>query len=94
MQYRVELLNELLLVCICYHFVLFANDVWDREFRDQIGLSTIIFICFLLGINVLLIFFVNVKLIYKKIKAKYCGGNAKKKAEIEQKEKVKDQAEA
>ena len=33
-QRQIEMMNECLLVGICYHFVLFANPVWQDELRD------------------------------------------------------------
>ena len=61
MQQRIEVFNEVLLLCLCYHFVLFADDVWEEGERDQFGQSTNIFICVLLGVNALIILAVNFK---------------------------------
>lgn len=100
MQQRTEMMNEMLLVFICYHFVLFADDVWDVEFREQVGLSAIVFIFILLGINAAVIVYLNIRLLTCKVMAKCAIRNAKneaeksKKARIEQMQRVKDEAEA
>ena len=70
LQKRVELLNEWLLVCLCYHFVIFADSSWSRYIRDKVGLSTISFVCLLLGANIVIIIFANIKMIIFKIKVK------------------------
>ena len=30
-------MNECLLLCICYHFVVFSDIVWEKQLRDDIG---------------------------------------------------------
>ena len=37
MQRRIEVFNEVVLLCLCYHFVLFADDIWDEGERDLFG---------------------------------------------------------
>lgn len=61
MQRRIEVFNETLLLILCYHFVLFTDDIWEDGEREAFGQSTIVFICFLLGINTLIILAVNFK---------------------------------
>jgi len=68
LQRRTEMFNEMLLLCLCYHFVLFADEIWDDGERNFFGQSTIIFVCFLLGVNTLLILAINFKVITLKFK--------------------------
>ena len=52
-------MNECLLLCICYHFVVFSDIVWSKAQRERVGLSTIYFVVGLLALNTLIIFLVN-----------------------------------
>lgn len=70
LQKRMELLNEWILVCLCYHFVIFADSSWERIIYDKVGLSTIIFVCILLGANMIIIMFANIKMIIFKCKVR------------------------
>ena len=75
-QRRFEIMNECILICVCYHFVLFSNPVWSEEFREQLGTSVVSFVGLLLGINTLIIIVVNWqlgcrKLYLKKLKKKF-----------------------
>ena len=36
-QRRIEMMNEVLLVCICYHFIFFADPRWDDYWREIFG---------------------------------------------------------
>ena len=65
-----EILNEWILVCLCYHFVIFVDSSWERHIRDKVGLSSIIFVCILLGANMIIIIFANVKMIIFKCKVR------------------------
>lgn len=60
MQRRVEITNECLLVCLCYHFVIFADIVWGPEIVKAVGTSTTVFVCTLLGVNIMIIMWMNV----------------------------------
>ena len=76
MQRRLEIMNECILICVCYHFVLFANPIWSDGFREQLGTSVVSFVGLLLGINTMIIIGVNWqlgcrKLYLKKLKKKY-----------------------
>ena len=66
-------MNESILVAVCYHFVLFANPVWKADFREQLGVSVISFVCLLLFANTVLILWSNlnvIKLLCRKYKYK------------------------
>ena len=65
-QRRIEIINECILIILCYHFVLFVNPVWPNEFRDKLGTSAIFFVSLLLGLNTLIIFWVNIIMIKSK----------------------------
>ena len=54
------MVNEVILVGICYHFVLFADPIWEDDMRDNIGTSVVGFVLTLLGINTLIIIGVNI----------------------------------
>lgn len=60
------MMNEVILVGICYHFVLFANPIWEDDMRDQIGTSVVGFVLALLGVNTLIIIGVNIQTIKRK----------------------------
>ena len=60
------MMNECILVILCYHFVLLVNPVWPNETRDQLGTSVIFFVCLLLGVNTLIIIWVNIMMIKSK----------------------------
>jgi len=77
-QHRIEIVNELILVCLCYHFVLFADEMWEMSFREHVGSSTVVFVMLLLGLNTVIILFINARLIKLKIKAKCAVCIAKK----------------
>ncbi len=67
-QRRIEVMNEFFLMAICYHFVLFANPVWEQSLREKIGTSVIVFVCVLLGVNGVIMILVNCKALYLKVK--------------------------
>lgn len=54
-QRRVEVMNECILVAICYHFVIFANPSFKIETHEILGISVICFVCLLLTVNTILI---------------------------------------
>ena len=70
LQQRVELFNEWILVCLCYHFVIFADSTWEPRLRDYVGQSTIGFVSFLLAANVCIIVMANIKAVIFKVKVK------------------------
>lgn len=72
-------MNECLLVCLCYHFVIFANTIWSPELRSNVGTSTIIFVVSLLGINTLIITALNFKAIKLKCKRRQAHKEYKKR---------------
>ena len=67
---RIEMTNECLLMCLCYHVVLFVSPVWELDILSNLGVSTIGFVVALLGLNTLIIIYVNFKVIYLKLKLK------------------------
>ena len=65
-QRRIEMMNEVLLVCICYHFIFFADPRWDDYWREIFGQSCLVFVLAILGINTLIIIGVNILAIKRK----------------------------
>ena len=60
------MMNEVILVGICYHFILFADPIWDEDLREAFGTSVVGFVLSLLGINTLIIIVVNIQTIRRK----------------------------
>ena len=58
--------NECLLVCLCYHFVIFSNIEWSEDLRNSVGQSAIVFVIGLLAVNTLIILLVNFVMIKRK----------------------------
>ena len=83
-QRRFEIMNECILICICYHFVLFANPVWSADFREQLGISVVSFVGFLLAVNTLIIIWVNYQAICRKLYL----NKLKKRAEKQKEEQI------
>ena len=83
-QRRFEIMNECILICVCYHFFLFANPIWSEEFREQLGTSVVSFVGLLLGINTLIILGVNTQLVCRKLYL----NKLKKKAEKIKEEQI------
>ena len=69
-QRRVEVVNEFLLLCLSYHFVLFVDQRFDSKKQVDFGTSAIVFINILLGLNTLIILGVSIKSIAQKIRIK------------------------
>ena len=67
---RIEMTNECILMFLCYHVVLFISPVWELDLLEKLGDSTIGFVVALLGLNTLVIIYVNFKVIYLKLKLK------------------------
>ena len=65
-QKNIEMMNEVILVGICYHFILFADPIWDEDLREAFGTSVVGFVLSLLGINTLIIIVVNIQTIRRK----------------------------
>ena len=55
-----ELVNEAILMLVCYHFILFTGIVDDTEARTNIGWSMVAFIGLLLIFNVSVILHANI----------------------------------
>ncbi len=47
-----ELMNEVLLILICYHLVLFTNLIEDDGMLVYIGYSLVAHLCLLLAVNI------------------------------------------
>jgi hypothetical protein len=58
-QTRAEVLNEVLLILICYHFVLFTNLIQDEEMLVSVGYSLVAHLCLLLAVNIGIMFGIN-----------------------------------
>ena len=84
-QKQIEMMNEIILVGICYHFILFANPIWGDNMRDTIGTSVVGFVLGLLAINTLIIIGVNIQLISRKLYLR----KIKKQAQKQRMEKLK-----
>ena len=65
-QRKIEMINEYILVILCYHFILLVNPVWSNELRDRLGTSVIFFVGLLLCLNTLIIMWVNIVMIKSK----------------------------
>jgi hypothetical protein len=68
---RAELLNEVLLVAICYHFVLFTNLIEDEDMRVYAGYSLLAHLILLLAVNIGTIVYVNMVNLYGSLRLKY-----------------------
>lgn len=67
---RLETLNEVLFLLICYHLVLMANLVGEYATRIQIGWSLIYTSIAMAGINMIVILVANAKECIRKCKLK------------------------
>lgn len=67
---RIEIMNECILVGVCYHFVIFANPDFDIAIRHKLGFATITFVSALLAVNSLVIVWVSIAAIKRKLKLK------------------------
>ena len=63
-----EHLNELFVLLICYHFVLFTGVVPDREVKENVGWSCISFICLMLVFNAAVLLIVVTRTLLRKYK--------------------------
>ena len=88
-QRRIEIMNECFLVCLCYHFLVFAEVVWTAKFRKIVGTSTIVIVSTLLGINTLIIMSINSKAIKLKCKRRQALKEAKKRASMSDQQRYK-----
>ena len=64
---RVVVMNECILIGVCYHFVIFANPNFDIRIRFILGHSVIAFVCLLLAVNGIVIIGVNIEAIKRKL---------------------------
>lgn len=76
---RVEVMNECILIGVCYHFVIFANPSFDISIRHKLGYSIITFVCFLLFVNLIVIIGVNIETIKRKLMLKRMKREAKER---------------
>ncbi len=51
-QTMAELMNEVLLILICYHLVLFTNLIEDDGMLVYVGYSLVAHLCLLLAVNI------------------------------------------
>lgn len=58
----------MLLIGICYHFVLFTNLVSEINILDQIGNSLVGHLCALLGLNISFMIGINLQVVCRAIK--------------------------
>ena len=58
-QRRIETVNEILLLCICYHFTVWNELIVDIPCRETLGTLMIGFVIALLAFNSIIILFVN-----------------------------------
>ena len=65
---RIEMLNECILIGICYHFVLLIDPYYEQELKEFLGKSIFTYIIALLGINTLIIILVNYEAVCRKLK--------------------------
>ena len=54
-----ELMNETLLILICYHVVLFTNLIDDDDMLVSVGYSLVAHLCLLLAVNICIMIGVN-----------------------------------
>ena len=65
------LINETILLLICYHMALLSNLVWEPQIRDIVGYSlTFCLVCLLIG-NALLMTMLNVRGYWRKKRISY-----------------------
>ena len=75
-------MNECLLVCLCYHFILFADIIWEASMRQGFGKSMIAFVLTLLGVNTFIILKISFKTISMFIRKKCHQRRVKKQMEL------------
>lgn len=69
-QTMAELLNEVLLILICYHFVLFTNLIEDDGMLVYVGYSLVAHLCLLLAVNIGILLWLNLSVICRSLKLK------------------------
>ena len=67
-----ENLNEVFFILALYHLVLFSNLVSEPTILDRIGSSMIACISLILALGTLIIIFVNIKTLFRKLKLYRC----------------------
>ena len=60
----VETINEVILLVICYHFILLTDLLSDPFVKFKIGLSLIICVCSMIALNLSIIVFVSLRQLY------------------------------
>jgi hypothetical protein len=80
-----ELVNESILMVICYHFILFTGVVSDVVTRTNLGWSLSAFVGVLLIYNVYVILLVNLTMLTRKFTLWSIGQKSKKAIEIKRK---------
>ena len=60
----VETINEVILLVICYHFILLTDLLSDPFVKFKIGLSLIICVCSMISLNLSIIVFVSLRQLY------------------------------
>lgn len=66
----IETINEVILLVICYHFILLTDLLSDPFVKFKIGLSLIICVCFMIALNLLIIVFVSLRQLYYDLRKK------------------------
>ena len=66
----IETFNEVILLVICYHFILLTDLVSDPYVKFKIGLSLIICVCFMIALNLTIIVFVSLRQLYSDLRRK------------------------
>lgn len=70
LQSRLEMLNELLFLGLCYHMVLLSNIITEYAVRDAIGWSFIYGSVCLVAINILILFYLGLSSLLQKCRLK------------------------
>ena len=57
----IETCNEVILLVICYHFILLTDLISDPFLKFKIGLSLIVCVCLMIALNLSIIVFVSLR---------------------------------
>lgn len=85
-----ELVNESILMVICYHFILFTGVVNDAVTRTNLGWSLSAFVGVLLIYNVYVILLANLTMLTRKFTLWKLGQKSKKDVQLKRK-KIHDE---
>jgi hypothetical protein len=66
----IETCNEVILLVICYHFILLTDLISDPFIKFKIGLSLIICVCSMIALNLSIIVFVSLRQLYFDLRKK------------------------